>query len=438
MARIRRIPAAAAAAGLPSEHVDRRGPQHRGQPADCFSPGPWPPCRLHGAAEKAPCASHERDSTTYAATLCYSDIPVLYTERGLNESFGWFGGENPRFQSVEYPPLTVLYMEGSAKVTQQLAGDAPTEPTFYWISAAGLALLGFAALALLCWMLGPDRSRRFLWIAAPLVIATGFINWDLLPLLLVVAALAAWQARLPTLTGICLGLGAAAKLYPVLLLGAIVVLAIRERRYRPAAVASVAAAVTWTAVNIPAYVLHPAAWRGFWHFNSARPADFGSPWFALHLLRLDVPTPLINVVYLGWMLLACVGVLVVALRAPTAPSLEAVGVLLVTAFVVMNKVNSPQYVLWLLPLIALATARWRLLAWWCAAEIFYYVVVWQFIAYDAWWLQPLYLVAILVRLAAEVAVAWSVLRDVVQKTSEGAAAPAHRGDGAMIAQMSPT
>lgn len=392
-----------------------------------------------GAVEKAPCASHERESTTYASALCYSDIPVLYAERGLNLRFGWFGGEDPKIQSIEYPPLTVLYMEGTARVTQHLDGDsrATDGKTFYWLSAATLGALGTAAIALLCRMLGPDRSRRFLWIAAPLVIATGFINWDLLPLLLVTTALAAWQSGRPMLTGICLGLGTAAKLYPVLLVGAIIVLAMRERRYRPAAITTVAALASWTAVNLPSYVLHPAAWRAFWHFNSARPADFGSPWFALHLVRLDVPTPVINGVYLGWMLLACVGVLLVALRSPVPVPVEALGLLLVTAFVVMNKVNSPQYVLWLLPLIALATERWRLLALWCAAEIFYFVVVWQFIAYAAWWLQPVYLVAIVVRLAAEVAVACSVLRDAMGRNpdDETVARVAPR-DGPMLAQTS--
>jgi uncharacterized membrane protein len=391
-----------------------------------------------GAVEKAPCASHERDGTTYASALCYSDIPVLYAERGLNLTFGWFGGEDPSFQSIEYPPLTVLYMEGTARVTHHTDGESgsPDGKTFYWMSAATLAVLGIAAIGLLCWMLGPDRSRRFLWIAAPLVIATGFINWDLLPLLLVTSALAAWRAGRPTLTGLCLGLGVAAKLYPLLLLGAIVALAVRERRYRQAAITTVATAVTWTAVNLPGYVLHPGAWRAFWHFNSMRPADLGSPWFALHLLRLDVPTSVINVVYLGWMLLACVGVLVVALRAPVAPRVEALGLLLVTAFVVMNKVNSPQYALWLLPLIALATERWRLLALWCAAEILYFVVVWQYIAYDAWWLQPVYLVAIVVRLAIEVAVACSVLRDVTGRTPDGVAARAAPRNGPMLAQLS--
>ena len=117
------------------------------------------------AAEKAPCVSNERVNTTYAKAMCYSDIPVLYSERGLNLGFGWFGGESPKFQSIEYPPLSVLYMEGSAKLTHALRGEAPDGAAFYWVSAATLAVLGSLALGLLCWMLGPDRSLRFLCVA---------------------------------------------------------------------------------------------------------------------------------------------------------------------------------------------------------------------------------------------------------------------------------
>lgn len=385
------------------------------------------------AAQKAPCAGHERHSTRYADALCYTDIPVLYAERGLDLPVGWFGGESARRPPIEYPPLTVLFMEASAKITHRLDGDTPAvlaareagplepfpsaarESTFYWVSAAGLAVLGIAALGLLCGLLGPDRTRRFAWVAAPLVVVTGFVNWDLIAMFLVVAALASWRAGRPVLTGVCLGLGAAAKLFPVLLLGPIIALAVRDRRYRPAALAAGAAALAWTAVDLPAYLLHPEAWKAFWHFSSVRRADFGSPWFALHLLGIDVPTAVVNAAFLGWMLAVCVAVLLLAWRAPTPPTLEVLALVLVTAFIVANKVNSPQYVLWMLPLVALTgTTRWRLLALWVLAELAYYVVVLQYLAYVGWWLEPLYLVVLVLRLVAEVAVAWVVLRDALR------------------------
>lgn len=388
-----------------------------------------------GAVQKGPCAAHERADTSYASKLCYSDVPVLYAERGLNLPIGWFGGENPRIHPIEYPPLTVLFMEASARVTQHLDGDtpavlaarqaragepipargpfAPKESTFYWVSAAALAPFGVAALVLLVLLLEPAAAQRFALVAVPLVVATGFINWDLLPMFLVTAALLAWRAGRPGVTGVALGLGTAAKLYPALLLGPIIVLGLRERRLRPALVATVSAAAAWLVVNAPAYLLHPHAWREFWHFNSTRPADFGSAWYAAHLVGLDVPASTINIVYLGWLVLACLGVLAIGLRAPRTPDLAALGLLLVTAFVVANKVDSPQYVLWTLPLVALSCRSGRLLAFWCVSELLYFVVVWQYLTNSAPWVTPTYVVLLLLRLAAEVAVAVWVARDLM-------------------------
>ena len=55
------------------------------------------------------------------------------------------------------------------------------------------------------------------------------------------------------------------------------------------------------------------------------------------------------------------GVLVIGLlRAPpTTPRLAQLGFLIVAGFLLVNKVYSPQYVLWLLPLAVLARPRWR-------------------------------------------------------------------------------
>nr|WP_106410384.1 glycosyltransferase 87 family protein [Pseudofrankia sp. EUN1h] len=56
--------------------------------------------------------------------------------------------------------------------------------------------------------------------------------------------------------------------------------------------------------------------------------------------------------------------------APRRPRLPQVLFLLVVAFLVTNKVFSPQYTLWLLPLYALARPKWRAFLVWQAAEAY--------------------------------------------------------------------
>jgi uncharacterized membrane protein len=90
--------------------------------------------------------------------------------------------------------------------------------------------------------------------------------------------------------------------------------------------------------------------------------------------------------------------------------------LVVVAFLFVNKVYSPQYVLWLLPLAVLARPRWRDLLIWQGGELLYFGAVWLYLG---GWLDPAsgnvplaYHLAILLRVAAELYLVVLVARDV--------------------------
>jgi uncharacterized membrane protein len=131
----------------------------------------------------------------------------------------------------------------------------------------------------------------------------------------------------------------------------------------------------------------------------------------------------INVV--SWLFFGawCVGVLVLGLlarRSPHAadPRLAQLGFLVVTGFLLVNKVYSPQYVLWLLPLAALARPRWRDQIVWQAGEVFYFCCVWWYLG---GYLNPngggdvgFYWVAIAVRILAELYLVAVVVRDILR------------------------
>ena len=114
----------------------------------------------------------------------------------------------------------------------------------------------------------------------------------------------------------------------------------------------------------------------------------------------------------------CLGVLVLGLRARHVPRVPQLAFLIVVGFLVVNKVYSPQYVLWLLPLAVLARPRWRDLVIWQAGEIFYFVMVWMHLGgYTAPATQnaqdAAYSWAIIIRVAAELYLAAVIVRDIV-------------------------
>jgi uncharacterized membrane protein len=258
-----------------------------------------------------------------------------------------------------------------------------------------------------------------LFAASPALVLSGLINWDLLAVAAVAGALWAWSRGRPVLSGVLIGLGTAAKLYPLFLLGALLVVCIRRRRLSAFAAAAVAAAAAWLVLNLPPMIYGFAQWKVFWTFNGDRGADLGSIWLVWQQMG-HAPTPgLINVVSGGFFAAVCVGVLVLGLRSQRPPRIPQLAFLIVVGFLLLNKVYSPQYVLWLLPLAVLARPRWRDILIWTAGEVFYFGCVWLYLG--GWTASAssglpdrFYWFAILVRLAAELYLATLVVRDMVK------------------------
>ena len=81
----------------------------------------------------------------------------------------------------------------------------------------------------------------------------------------------------------------------------------------------------------------------------------------------------LNAVVAGLMVLLVAGAAWLTLAAPVRPRVGQLAFLLVAGFLLLNKVWSPQYSLWLLPLAVLARPRWRALLLWQAAEALLWV-----------------------------------------------------------------
>jgi uncharacterized membrane protein len=209
---------------------------------------------------------------------------------------------------------------------------------------------------------------------SPSVMLAGMINWDMLPVALTALGFMSWARSRPATAGVMFGLGMAAKLYPVLLLGPLVLLCLRRRRMRDFGRLMIGFAIAWLIPNLPVMILAPDQWLVFWTFNSDRGGDLGSIWYVLSLA--GHPVAHLNVINTLILLLLCAGIgwLIISARRP--PRFGQLGYLVIAAFLITNKVYSPQYVLWLLPLLVLARPRWR--EWWIftAGEIAYFLAIW--------------------------------------------------------------
>ena len=113
--------------------------------------------------------------------------------------------------------------------------------------------------------------------------------------------------------------------------------------------------ISWALVNLPVLSLAPDSWLSFWRYNSDRGGDLGSIWYVLSLAGQSGggPEPGSALALFG---LGCVGIAALILVAPRRPRIGAGDVPGVAAFLLTNKVYSPQYVLWLLPFVVLGPA----------------------------------------------------------------------------------
>lgn len=177
--------------------------------------------------------------------------PDVYLHDGINTSSdvtlyeGWaaamFDGSKGAYSGVriEYPPGSLPFILGP-----RVVGDTNYLKTFVWMMVA-IDIAGFAGLALIARRWG-SRAGPLLWIFA--VAALGPIAYLRLDLVPAVATIWAFERASDddwVGSGGWMGVGAIAKLYPLLFLPAGVILAAYRRRF------AIAAAVVFIAPLLP-------------------------------------------------------------------------------------------------------------------------------------------------------------------------------------------
>ncbi|MDQ8707725.1 glycosyltransferase 87 family protein [Streptomyces sp. LHD-70] len=380
------------------DEVARAGSELIGGPLGrrvLFGAGWWTPVRVIalvaigmfalGMVQKLPCYNGAwfYGSGSQYTHACYSDIPHLFAGRGFAEGLvPYFDKLSGDMEYLEYPVLTGVFMEVASWVVPD-GGTIQHREQIYWLVNAGMLMVCAVVIAVCVTRTHRRRPWDGLLVAlAPAFALTATINWDLLAIALTAAAMLMWSRGRAVAFGVLLGLATAAKLYPVLLLGPLLVLCLRAGKWREFLAAAAGTAGSWLVVNLPVMLLAPDGWKKFYTFSQERGVDFGSFWLILQQ-RSDnaLDTDTVNTLATLLMALACLGIAALTLTAPRRPRFAQLALLVVAAFILTNKVYSPQYVLWLIPLAALARPRWRDFLIWQAGEVVYFLGIWFYLAY---------------------------------------------------------
>jgi uncharacterized membrane protein len=179
---------------------------------------------------------------------------------------------------------------------------------------------------------------------------------------------------------VLLGLAIAARSYPLLILVAIGLLALRAGRLRDyrrtAAYAVLVALAVWAAI----WLLNPTAAASAYSGWASAGAGYGSPWLLPQLAGSPFPTGVVTALAVaGWVLALVLGA-VLALSSARRPTIAEVSLVMLGIVLVTGKSFTVQSSLWLVPLVALAALQWRDHLIWAGAEAVNFIAVWLVIA----------------------------------------------------------
>ena len=303
---------------------------------------------------------------------CYSDLPALYGARDLIHKTWPYSST---LNAVEYPPLTGVVMWATSLVTPS---GANAYRYYFLINALLIAFL-FAGSAVILSRIKPEFW--YLLPLSPAVILSLYINWDLWAVITAVAAIYWFEKQNYNKSAVALGISIATKFFPIVLLAPIILIFIRRRQIQKAIRYTSAALGIWLVINLPFILFTYRGWLRFFTLNSERTADFGSFWYSLQLLGVNVGN--LNMISILTFLIGIAAFAVYFFGLERTPSLASSAFSVVAIFTIASKVYSPQYVLWLTPLaiLALRGLKDRKVFWiWQGAEVFYHVAVWQYLA----------------------------------------------------------
>lgn len=297
-----------------------------------------PPIRIMKAFH--PLTGYDRWAYSH---LAYSDIIAIYRTHHLSLHL------LPYIHSrIEYPVVMGVMM--------WLSSLAPGFWGYFTVSA--LVIWGVALISLV--LLRRVSPKTYHWMAwSPLLLIYGLLNWDLVGIFFLISGWFLYREKRWHGAAAMLSLGVFFKLFPIFLLPFIAVELYREGRIGILARMLGTFLAVGLTVNLPFALTNFRNWSFFFRFNANRAV--GADLWSNQWIRVSsVPTVdglslAIVASALAWLLWQ------VYQGAPAMPAAAK----LFALFLMINKVYSPQYMLWMLALAVMAewpVASYALLA----------------------------------------------------------------------------
>jgi uncharacterized membrane protein len=364
-----------------------------------------------GALQRSHCVAQGWNGADQFWHGCFSDLPALYRIGNLQSGLGGYLSTGGDAATLDQPVLTGAVMAFIGGLVPD--GSVLDQTRWYF----GIwAVLAAALLLLTVYLTAASRPRHVtdvaLLAASPLLVLVPLVSADTVGVALVAAGLWAWGRRQPLLAGALLGLGVAARTYPLLVLLALVLLGLRTGRLRAVTRTLLGAAGGVAVVLLPFLVANPGAitraYAAWWRTE----AGLGSVWMVPQLLGKALPAGVVTLLAVAGIVAACVAGAVFALGAARRPSLAEVALVMVAVALVTGKSFPVQASLWLLPLAALSGVQWRDHLVWASAEALHFAMVWLYLGglskADRGLPAAWYAVFLGLRVAAVLYLAWRV------------------------------
>jgi uncharacterized membrane protein len=287
--------------------------------------------------------------------------------------------------SMEYPPFSLFFFILPRLFASSYIGYA----VLFQIEVVIFSLIGLYIIHDVALRLG-QAPWKMLTVYTVAILAMGPITgqqYDIFPAVLVLLAVYSFWRGMHEISWVLLALGTLCKIFPVVIAPIFLIYYIRNHEYRYIGSGALAFLVTSLVVLLPFLILSPHGLWSIYTYHDQRGIQLESTYSAFLLLadKLGLVTlhasfafgswnvsgsieneltKLSTFILLFFLLLAYIFVYINT-RQGKVEVMQAAGYSLLSVLIVLitSKILSPQYLIWLIPLIPFATGRWRYAVW---------------------------------------------------------------------------